>query len=334
MSVKAAKSGTKKQAVARQPALPKLPSTPKNSVPVELIPRPTPAIVEPPFSCKLMWVKGVVRIVVNLQRVSEKCINFTPATDRFYLDTFKHTKKYKLDFVYPHTVKVDASAPEATLEAGILKTELKVVDWADAASQHAEIVAKHQNMLKTRGIKGVNENDDQKRKSSQGNESKEFHNPISEPAEPQKKTKKSKRAKVSKNVEGSVIAQPQKKEVPEPSVRKHNPPTSQPPQSFDAKNEPAQKPTKKKRFLGQSEMNEMLGKIVQAAESKSDTRLHRDETESSHLNEVIQSKKEKQENRKKRKLEARAILQKAIKRKKGKNKAESSDASKKVMFAT
>jgi len=80
-------------------------------------------------------------------------------------------------------------------------------------------------------------------------------------------------------------------------------------------------------------MSEMLGKIVEAAECNSDTRLHRDEADSSHLDEVIQTKKEKQEGRKKRKLEARAILQKAIKRRSSKTKAQALDTGKKVMFA-
>lgn len=340
MKAKTAKSGEKNKA-AKQPA-----PTP-DAAPSPVAVRPPPAIVEPPFSCKIMWVKGVVRVIVNLQRCSEKCINFTPTSDRFYLDTFKHTKKYKLDFIYPEGVRVDASAPEATLEAGILKTDLKVVDWAGAASQHAEIVSHHQGMLKSRGIKGVDEVDGKQtsQKSAPVQEStlSDKAESQTQPSNAAASSGKASTPKRSQKTQAPKLA-PQPRAVTQQgsdrvkskpqTALKHKPASQLTPASSDAESDQAlPKPKKKKKFLEKNEMSEMLGKIVKAAEIKSEVRLHRDEEESSHVHEVIQSKQEKQESRKKRKQEARAILHKAIKRKKIKSGSGTADSGKKVMFS-
>jgi len=227
---------------------------------------------------------------------------------------------------------VDASAPEATLEAGILKTDLKIVDWADATSQHDEIISAHRDMLKSRGIKGVEEKTEKKdskksvaptvaKKESQKKRKPNEVPPLSAKPEPPAKLEPNKK-KRKKTAPAKVVEQP--KQSKEAQVT---------PVAADGNVESTRKPKKKKRFLEKNEMSAMLGEIVKAAESKSDVRLHRDETESSHLDVVIQSKKEKQENRKKRKQEARAILTKAVKRKsKNKNKGPP-NSDKKVMFA-
>lgn len=328
---KAAKSSTKKQ--SKTPVA----SAESTQASGEGVARPL-ATVEPPYSCKLMWVKGVVRVIVNLQRVSDKCINFTPTSDRFYLDTFKHTKKYKLDFAYPHGVKVDASAPEATLEQGILKTDLRVVDWAEATKQHAEIVSAHQSMLKSRGIKAADEKEDKKAVQ----EAKPNGQSKPEPKQSSKKKVASKGKNISQapptqapaeSKKEDTVTKPKKVTKPKGKNMSQAPPT----QTSESKEEEAvAKPKKKKRFVEKSEMNEILGQVVEAVETKADQRLHQDEAESSHIEEILQAKKEKQENRKKRKLEARALLQQSIKRKKNKNKAEATGGTggKKVMFSS
>jgi len=225
---------------------------------VIVVQRPSP-VVEPPYSCKIMWVKGVVRVVVNLQRCSDKCINFTPTAERFYLDTFKHSKKYKLDFVYPHAVRVDASAPEATLEAGILKTDLKIVDWADAASQHAEILSIHGGMLKARGIKGVDENGEKKEgpkcKSFQSNATQKQSGTPRQVIESSELTKLAQtqcpNKKRKKNTPASVtVEQPQRSKQAQPKKKK-SPGKVEPPAMAEANSEPTpQKPKKKEEIYG------------------------------------------------------------------------------------
>jgi len=246
-------------------------------------------------------------------------------------------KKYKLDFTYPQAVKVDASAPEATLECGILKTDLKIVDWADAASQHAEILSNHQSILKARGIKGLDENGAKVAKKQ-----KSAPNVLELQASESHATKPALQAQQAKKrapTQAAVATLEPQQNAGKLSSKKRSRTVSlvpTPPNSNPLSPDPASSPAKlkkKKRFLEKSEMSQIVGKIVEAAESKSDVRLHRDEADSSHLDEVIQTKKQKQEKRKKRKLEARSILQKAIKRKSAKTKTQTTDTGRKVMFA-
>lgn len=397
---KTKRSKTSSENPLTQPT-PEIPEQPNEPTSQKQKPLQAPVVVEPPYSCKVMWVKGVVRVSVNLQRISEKCINFTPTTERFYLDTFKFTKKYKLDFPYPQGIRVDATAPEASLEGGYLTTDLKIVDWGDAAGQRSEIVNGHRSMLKERGIKGVDV--DTKRKdplfsaataaTAATKKAKKASTPaqvaanVSAPnpkmkapksstpatipsAEPTPtnppKTKatttpaKTKQAKAPVNAPSTAnpakvvtAANPPKPAAATAAAKANSPAAAKPakaakatkkavpapaPEDEDEQEVPVEAPKpRKKKFLEKAEMDAVLGQIVEAAERKSEVRLHRDEQEGENLEQVLQAKKEKQENRKKRKIEARQIVQKAIKRKSPKAAkpatTEAATSERRVMFA-
>jgi len=86
--------------------------------------------------------KGVVRVMVSLRRFSPKIINFQPTHTHFYLDTLKYTKKYVLQFRYPHNIVVDVSAePVSQLSNNGLTTELRIVDWGNIKERHDTIIA-------------------------------------------------------------------------------------------------------------------------------------------------------------------------------------------------
>jgi hypothetical protein len=70
-----------------------------------------------------------VTIEVTLHKVPEKFINIDETTnERFVVDTTKYTKKYRLDFPFPDGLTVDAARGEYTIEYGVLKAVLPVVN--------------------------------------------------------------------------------------------------------------------------------------------------------------------------------------------------------------
>lgn len=103
---------------------------------------------EPPYSFKLLFVKGCIRFVVTLHKIIGKLINFQPTPTRFWLDTLKSTKKYVLDFEYPGGVTVITDPePEAVFEHGILKVDLVVADWGELTKKRGEILDIHNKRL-------------------------------------------------------------------------------------------------------------------------------------------------------------------------------------------
>jgi len=95
----------------------------------------------PQHSIRILHRRGVIRVFVHLHRISEKLINYSPTRDYFYLDTFRHTKKFLLKFNYPYNIRVDTTDLEAELNHGILKCDIKIVNWGVLSEKHS-IVSK------------------------------------------------------------------------------------------------------------------------------------------------------------------------------------------------
>merc|ERR1712087_164242 len=104
--------------------------------------------IEPPYSLKVLFIKGCLRISVTLHKISPKLINFQPTSTRFYLDTFEGSKKYLLDFEYPGgVIVVTEPEPEAVFERGILRVDLVINDWRELTKKHDEVVETHAKKL-------------------------------------------------------------------------------------------------------------------------------------------------------------------------------------------
>lgn len=105
----------------------------------------------PAHSVKVRFKLKRIEVSVHLLRTMPvNAISLNPSASEFYMDTFKHTKKYYLRcvrkrseqqheifdltptrFKYPQGVKVDAEKAEAELLYGILKVTIPVTEIID-----------------------------------------------------------------------------------------------------------------------------------------------------------------------------------------------------------
>jgi hypothetical protein len=55
--------------------------------------------IAPPHSLRIRYKSRKLVVRVTLHKIPEKCLKFEPTKTNFYLDTFKFTKKYYLQYV-------------------------------------------------------------------------------------------------------------------------------------------------------------------------------------------------------------------------------------------
>lgn len=84
-------------------------------------------VLEPPHNLHLARKIGVVKCRVDLYKIPPQYINFEPTKTHLYLDTFKYSKKFKLEVPYPEGVQVDTSV-EATFDSGVLKCDFPILN--------------------------------------------------------------------------------------------------------------------------------------------------------------------------------------------------------------
>lgn len=96
----------------------------------------------PPYSCKILYVKGCIRITVTLHKIPAQLINFQPTSTHYQLDTLRSTKKYQLNFPYPGGITVVTDPePEAVWKRSILTVDLVIEDWGQEKGKRNEILA-------------------------------------------------------------------------------------------------------------------------------------------------------------------------------------------------
>uniref|UniRef100_A0A6B2LEG5 SHSP domain-containing protein n=1 Tax=Arcella intermedia TaxID=1963864 RepID=A0A6B2LEG5_9EUKA len=88
-------------------------------------------VTTPPHSQKVRFVLKRFEVKIRLPKISPKSINLAPTDTEFYMDTFKHTKKYMLRFPYPQNIKVNSQNVEATMEGEFLVVHLPIVEILD-----------------------------------------------------------------------------------------------------------------------------------------------------------------------------------------------------------
>jgi len=92
----------------------------------------------PNHSCVLKWMRGSVFVRIVLHKIPPHLINFDPTSTHFKLDTFRCSKKYCLDFPYPHNIKVEPTKSDAKFESGVLEVYLPIADWGDKTAERIE----------------------------------------------------------------------------------------------------------------------------------------------------------------------------------------------------
>lgn len=97
-------------------------------------------VVTPPFRHEVHVKKEQLTIIVTLHNVPPQKIDNESATDSvFIISTPGHTKHYRLEFPYPHGMRVDSANGDYTYENGELKAVFKITkmpvevvrDWND-----------------------------------------------------------------------------------------------------------------------------------------------------------------------------------------------------------
>ncbi len=123
----------------------------------------------PPHSTRIYFSRGIFHVSVTLPRIPVSLINFEPTETKFHVDSMKFTKKYLLEFDFPSKIRVDASSASAELEFGILKCEMKIVDWGELTSQREALMKTKQKFRKNEKKR---KNSTEKKEKNSSNEGK------------------------------------------------------------------------------------------------------------------------------------------------------------------
>eukprot|EP00462_Mataza_sp_D1_P023327 CAMPEP_0175134220 /NCGR_PEP_ID=MMETSP0087-20121206/8066_1 /TAXON_ID=136419 /ORGANISM="Unknown Unknown, Strain D1" /LENGTH=409 /DNA_ID=CAMNT_0016416775 /DNA_START=21 /DNA_END=1250 /DNA_ORIENTATION=- len=215
----------------------------------------------PPFSCKSIFNKGVLKVLVTLHRIPPQFIRYEVTATHFYLDTLRDTKKLRLVHAFPSGITVKHKPePEAQWEYGMLKVDLPVDSWGELKEKAAKVTEKIQAKQKDRQQKLQTETIGDEANSDNGKTSKTT-----------KKAKRGQKRKAAAAVEAEGQSHPQ---APDNA-------------------EPKKKGTKKK-FLEQADVFKLIEDIADENDVKVKAQLDREHQKEAKALELAQRKKKRQ----------------------------------------
>jgi len=111
-------------------------------------------VLQPNHNLHLARKMGVVKCRVDLYKIPPECINFEPTKTHFYLDTFKFSKKYKLEVPYPEGVQVKINDIEGNFDRGVFTCDLPISSDPNKPAGLDDVVEAREKVVEMRS-KGI-----------------------------------------------------------------------------------------------------------------------------------------------------------------------------------